>query len=358
MIRRTLALLLILVPTVTLAAPDRGVDVSSLASVESHGATFAAGPAEGDALTLLRHAGIDAVRLRLWHTPADANMRLPAMLRLAKRARALDMRLLLDLHYSDTWADPGHQTPPAAWQGLEPRVLADSTARWTHDVVAAFVAQGTPPAQVQIGNEVDHGMLWEIGRRGRDEASRTRFAFLFTRAADAARAACPTTRIMLHVSGSLSPRETIALCEDLAARHASFDALGVSYYPLWHGSLDRLRAWLTQVGARLTQPITIVETAYPWTLASFDDTHNVIGDARALLPDLPASPEGQVRFVQGVEAALAALPESQRGGIYWWEPAWIAVRGAGSPWENATLFDAKGEQLPAAMTLGHTRSSR
>ena len=65
-----------------------------------------------------------------------------------------------------------------------------------------------------------------------------------------------------------------------------------------------------------------------------------------------------MRFVQGVEAALAALPESQRGGIYWWEPAWIAVRGAGSPWENATLFDAKGEQLPAAMTLGHTRSSR
>mgnify|MGYP003345135562 CR=1 FL=1 len=105
---------------------------------------------------------------------------------------------------------------------------------------------------------------------------------MFTRAADAARAACPTTHILLHVSGSLSPRETIALCEDLTARHASFDALGVSYYPLWHGSLDRLRTWLTQVGARITQPITIVETAYPWTLASSDDTHNVIGDARAL----------------------------------------------------------------------------
>jgi arabinogalactan endo-1,4-beta-galactosidase len=358
MIRRTLALLLMLAPTVTLAAPERGVDVSSLASVESHGATFAAGAAEGDALTLLRHAGIDAVRLRLWHTPADANMRLPAMLRLAKRARALDMRLLLDLHYSDTWADPGHQTPPAAWQGLEPRVLADSTARWTRDVVAAFVAQGTPPAQVQIGNEVDHGMLWEIGRRGRDEASRARFAFLFARAADAARAACPTTRILLHVSGSLSPRETIALCEDLAARHASFDALGVSYYPLWHGSLDRLRTWLTQVGAahhpadhdrgdRLPMDAGMVRRYPQRPRRCARDAAGPAGESR-----------GQVRFVQGVEAALAALPEVQRGGIYWWEPAWVAVRGAGSPWENATLFDAKGERLPAAQTLGHTRSSR
>lgn len=355
---RGLALVLALPACTALAAPMRGVDVSSLPHVEAHGARFRDASGEADALTILRRAGCDVVRLRVWHTPSDPDASLEAMLALARRARDLDMRVLVDLHYSDTWADPAHQTPPAAWRGLPFATLADSTERWTQEVIAAFVAQGTAPLAVQIGNEVDHGLLWELGRVTADAASAERFATLIGRGATGARAACPRTRIMVHVTAGGDLARTRALLTGLSRHHVRIDALGVSYYPRWHGPLASLRTWLVRIASDVRVPITLVETAYPWTLGWSDDTHNVFGDARALLEDIPASPAGQVAYLAALDRTLAVLPVSQRGGLCWWEPAWIAVSGAGSSWENATLFDAEGVLLPAARTLGDPQSSR
>ena len=357
-VMRGAALLLLASACRVLAEPARGVDVSSLPHVEAHGARFRDPSGEADALTLLRRAGCDAVRLRVWHTPSEPDASLEAMLALARRAHALDMHVLVDLHYSDTWADPGHQTPPAAWRGLAFAALADSTERWTRDVIAAFVAQGTAPVAVQIGNEVDHGMLWELGRVTSDEASMDRFAALVGRGAAAVRTACPQAQVMVHVTAGRDAATTMAFLDGLSRRHVRYDALGVSYYPRWHGSLAALRPWLARVARRVRVPVTVVETAYPWTLGWSDDTHNVFGDAQALLADLPASPAGQVAYLEALRRTLDVLPESQRGGVYWWEPAWIAVPGAGSSWENATLFDADGVMLPAARTLGGDQSSR
>lgn len=353
-----LAIALALVARHAHAAPARGVDVSSLTRVESHGARFRDARGEDDALTLLARAGCDAVRLRIWHTPGDPEASLPAMLALAERAHALHMRVLVDLHASDTWADPSHQTPPAAWRDLAFPVLADSLERWTHDVVAAFVAQGTPPAMVQIGNEVDHGLLWEHGRLTRDAASMTRFATLVGRSARAVRTACPTAQVMVHVTAGLDADAALDLFAGLAQRRVRIDAIGVSYYPRWHGSLAGFQRWLASVARGTRAPITVVETAYPWTLGWFDDTHNVFGDDRATLADMPASPAGQVAFLHALAHTLERLPESRRGGVYWWEPAWIAVPGVGSSWENATLFDADGMLLPAARALGGAQPSR
>lgn len=355
---RSALLLAALAPGVANATPARGVDVSSLAAVESHGGRFRDASGEADALTLLHHAGCDAVRLRVWHTPSDPDASLEAMLALARRAHALDMRVLVDLHYSDTWADPAHQTPPAAWQRLAFAALADSTEHWTRDVIAAFVSQGTAPEAVQVGNEVDRGMLWEHGRLTADATSMDRFAVLVARGAAGVRAACPQARVMVHVTAGRDAATTCAFLDGLARRHVRVDALGVSYYPRWHGSLAHLRTWLAAIARHVRMPITVVETAYPWTLAWFDDTHNVFGDARALLTGTPASAAGQVAYLETLQHTLTVLPESQRGGLYWWEPAWIAVPGAGSPWENATLFDAEGVLQPAARTLGGDQPSR
>lgn len=352
------SLIAALAPGMSYADPVHGVDISSLAVVESHGARFRDASGEADALTLLHRAGCDAVRLRVWHTPSDAEASLDAMLALARRAYALDMRILVDLHYSDTWADPGHQTPPAAWRGLAFAVLADSTEQWTREVIAAFVAQGTPPAGVQVGNEVDHGILWEHGRLTSDATSMDRFAALVGRGAAGVRAACPQARVMVHLTAGHDAAATCAFLAGLARRQVRVDDLGVSYYPRWHGSLAHLRTWLATVARRGRLPITVVETAYPWTLAWSDDTHNVFGDARALLTGMPATPAGQTAYLEALHRTLAVLPNDRRGGVYWWEPAWIAVPGAGSPWENATLFDAEGVLQPAARTLGSPQSSR
>ncbi|MEM0963249.1 MAG: glycosyl hydrolase 53 family protein, partial [Bacteroidota bacterium] len=144
------------------AQPMRCADVSALDDVEAAGAVFV----DGDPLLALRDRGLDTVRLRLWHTPEGGRDGLDAMLALAARADALGLDLLLDLHYSDTWADPGHQEPPLAWTGLDAATLADSVRQYTRRVVEAFDRQGTPPAVVQIGNEITGGMLWPTGRVG------------------------------------------------------------------------------------------------------------------------------------------------------------------------------------------------
>lgn len=345
---------LLLVPS-SGAGFDHGADLSSLPKLEAGGARFRDARGEADALTLLHRAGVNAVRLRVWHTPADSLAALPAMLALARRARQLDMRLLLDLHFSDTWADPAHQALPAAWRGLAFEPLADSVERWSHETVATFVAQGTPPVLVQVGNEVDHGMLWELGRiHSGDRAAWDRFATLLSRAAAGVRAAGTPESIgvLVHVAAGGDSNACAWFFDQLRSRQVTFDAVGVSYYPLWHGSLAALRGNLASLSRRYGKPVFVVETAYPWTLRGFDGDHNVVGDERALLPGAPATPAGQARFVNGVRAALADLPGDHGAGVYWWEPAWIAAPGSGSPWENCALFDSSGTALPALRAFG------
>lgn len=337
------------------AAFDHGVDISSLPRVEAGGARFRDAQGAADALTLLQRAGVDAVRLRLWHTPADTLTDLRAMLVLARRAHALGMRIVLDLHYSDTWADPGHQAPPRAWRGLAFEALADSVEHWTRHTVGAFVAQGTVPARVQTGNEIDHGLLWDDGRLDeRDPRTWDRLALLLRRAGAGVRAAAPKQRIgvMLHLTTSATPAGTLAFIEQLAVRGVTFEAIGLSYYPLWHGGFRRLEATLALLGKRQRRPLYVIETGYPWTLQAFDRTHNVVGTSQALLRGMAADPGGQARFVTAVRTALARTPSGRGAGVYWWEPAWIAAPEAGSPWENCALFDSTGLALPALRALG------
>ena len=340
-----------------LAAPvraaDRGVDVSSLPRIEAGGARFHDAQGAADALTLLHRAGADAVRLRLWHTPADSTSALPAVLAMARRAHALGMRLLLDLYFSDTWADPAHQPMPAAWRALPFPALADSTERWARESVADLVAQGTPPALVQIGNEVDRGMLWEPGRlAGEDRGAWERFAALLLRAARGVRAGrggAPVS-VMVHVAAGGDSTACRWFFDHLTSSGLRFDAIGVSYYPLWHGGIPALRGTLAMLARRYQLPVYVVETAYPATLHA--SAPQIMGDARALLPGLAATRESQAIFVRAVRAALADVPDERGAGIYWWEPAWVSLPGARSPWENCALFDSTGASRPAARVLG------
>ena len=142
----------------------RGADVSSLPYVEAGGGRFRDGGVEAGALEILTDHGFTCVRLRLWHSPEGGTSGLDETLGLAERAKAAGFTLLLDIHYSDTWADPGRQTKPAAWGNLPFETLVDSVRMYTIGVLTAFRARGTPPDIIQVGNEISCGMLWDDGR--------------------------------------------------------------------------------------------------------------------------------------------------------------------------------------------------
>ncbi len=326
--------------------PVIGADLSSLPRVEAGGGVFRVRGDTVNAMVALRDAGLDAVRLRVWHSPAGGECGPAATVGMAKRAHALGLRVMLDLHYSDTWADPGKQTPPAAWRGLPPATLADSVRAWTRDVLANCVAAGAPPEWVQLGNEVDAGMLWDAGRLGAGGANADGFAALLRAAAEGAREGAPHVRRIVHFSRGGDAAASAAFFGRLVRLGVPFEIAGLSYYPWWHGSLADLERNLDALARSLGRDVMVVETAHPWTLRAFDSTHNPVGEPRQV-GAWPATPRGQATFARAVRGAVAGVPGGRGAGVFWWEPAWIAAPGYGSPWENCALFDSAGAALPA-----------
>jgi len=327
-------------------ALERGADLSFLPQVEAGGADFG-----GDLIEGLAARGLDAVRLRVWHSPPDGANGRAATLALADRVHRAGLEILLDLHYSDGWADPGHQTPPAAWAGLEVGALADSVRTWTCDLLEAFDTAGLPVASVQIGNEITNGMLWPVGRVGGrfDRAAQwENLAALLRAGIDGARAAAPATKIVLHVDRGGDPEGARWFFDNLGRFALDFDQIGLSFYPWWHGTLDDLDATLRLLSARTDREVVLVETAYPWTLKWFDETHNPVGLPSHALPGFPPTPAGQRDFTA---ALIERLEVAGVVGVYWWAPEWIATPGFGSAGENLTLFDPAGRPLPALETF-------
>jgi arabinogalactan endo-1,4-beta-galactosidase len=324
-----------------------GADVSSLLVTEAAGGEFfdADGAPISDLLIFLRDNGVTHVRLRLWHTPTEGINGLEQTLLMAQRIDALGMKLLLNIHYSDTWADPGHQTKPAAWQDLPFAELRAAVHDYTAEVLAAFNAQGTPPDMIQIGNEITVGMLWPDGYVTDDENWLALIALLRA-GVSAVRETSPDTRILIHIDrGSQTPVSQWFF--DHIIDRVDFDIIGLSYYPWWSGRMDALAANLTFVAERYGKPVMIAEVAYPWTLGWSDDTHNPVGLASQLEPGFPASAEGQADFLDAVADLTQALPEGLGAGFFTWEPAWIVTPQVGSPWENLTQFDFDGRALPS-----------
>ncbi|MEO5989755.1 MAG: glycosyl hydrolase 53 family protein [Candidatus Eisenbacteria bacterium] len=333
-----------------------GGDVSYLPQLEAAGATFRDSLGPADALTVLQRHGMDWVRVRLWHSPADGRSGLAEVTALALRAKAQGLRVLLDLHYSDTWADPTHQGKPAAWNTLSANVLQDSVRRYAREVIATLVARGARPDMVQIGNEITVGMLWDTGRvEGSFDtpAQWTRFTAMLSAAAVGVSEGSPTVKVpvMLHTDRGGDATGAQKFYDHMVEAGVPFDVIGVSYYPWWHGSLGQFEATLTLLANRYQRDVVVAETAYPWTLAALDGTTNTVGSPSQLLAGYPATPLGQAQFVERVTQIVRRLPQGRGRGVFYWAPDWISAPGLGSAAENLALFDAAGMALPAADAL-------
>ena len=344
------ALLSALLPAA--AQPRFGADLSTLPRAESAGAVFREAGVARDPLQLLRDNHVSLIRLRLWHTPAEPWQGLDSVIAFASRLSAQGFDLLLDLHYSDTWADPEHQLAPAAWSGLSFETLRDFVYAYTTAVLRRFDQAGARPALVQVGNEIDAGLLWPQGHleSWSDAAQWLRILQLLSAGLSAVRNAFPGQTpplTLLHLSRGGDDSFCRAYLDLLLLRGIVFDAVGLSYYPIWHGNIGGLEQNLHALAARYNRDVYVLETAYPFTLDAQDSTHNVWGDPGQLLPGYSATPQGQRDFLRDVTSAVASVPGARGKAVLYWEPCWISAPSFGSPWENAALFDFSGNALPA-----------
>ncbi len=279
-------------------------------------------------------------------TPPEGYCNLTDVLGLAQRAHQAGLKILIDFHYSDVWADPGTQTKPTAWESLSYPELVQVVNDYTYDVVHDLIAQGTPPAMVQIGNEIPAGMLWDDGRVWPEEYNTdeqwTKLAELIDSGIQGVQDAGSNAEIMIHIDKGGDNEGARWFFDRLLAHGVAFDIIGLSYYSTWHGSIETMQTNLVDLADRYGKPIIIAETAYPWTLEWADWTNNIIGEESQLLPGYPASVAGQTAFLQAVRQALNTVPNGLGRGFFYWEGTWIAIHDHdkdGSPWENQALFD-------------------
>jgi arabinogalactan endo-1,4-beta-galactosidase len=263
--------------------------------------------------------------------------------------KAAGASLLLDLHYSDTWADPGHQVTPGAWTGLDLEGLEHQIESYTVEVLGAFRQAGALPDMIQVGNEVDAGMLWPLGQLRYDAdslASWDRFTRLLKAGIRGVRAAlgpADSVRIMVHYSQGGNPDRTRWFLDHLDAAGVAYDLIGLSYYPWWHGPLAGLRANLVATAERYGRDIMVVEAGYPWRAGGWEG----MGSTPSAMA-WPVSPEGQAQFLRDVIAAVGAAPSGRGAGVLWWYPEAIEVPGL-FVWGGGSLswFDRGGGLLPA-----------
>jgi arabinogalactan endo-1,4-beta-galactosidase len=275
---------------------------------------------------------------------------------MAQRVKALGTGLLLDLHYSDTWADPGQQAKPAAWASLSFDELTMAVQDYTRDVITSLKNQGTLPDIVQIGNEITQGFLWDDGRVGGGfEGNWPRFAALLNAATagvgdglDAGQ----SVRIMLHIDRGGDNAACRWFFDNVVSHGVDFDIIGLSFYPWWHGTLDALERNLDDLAPRYGKELLVVETAYPWTLGWLDDTPNLVGLPSQLHAGFPASVGGQRRFLCHLTNIVHHVPQEKGVGLVYWAPDWISAPGSGSAWENLALFDFAGHRLDSMSAFG------
>ena len=355
----------------------KGADISTLAELEKQGAKFYNdGNQLQDPIAILKANGINTVRLRLWVDPYDGSGHgygggtndLATTLVLAKRAKAAGMHLLLDFHYSDFWTDPGKQFKPKAWEKLSFPQLETRIHDYTRDTIARFKAEGVLPEMVQIGNELNGGMLWPEGKSwGQNGGEFDRLAGLLKAAIGGLRENLSDpgqVKIMLHLAEGTKNDTFRWWFDEITRRQVPFDVIGLSMYTYWNGPISALKANMDDISQRYNKDVMVVEAAYAYTLENCDSAENSFQAKEEKDGGYPASVTGQADYLRDLMKAVLAVPGHRGKGVVYWEPTWIPAAGntwatpqgmkyihdewkQGNARENQALFDCRGKVLPS-----------
>ena len=336
-----------------------GGDISMLPKYEEAGVIYKdkAGNTVSDAIGFFKQEGMNAMRVRLFVDPSkDADKAvcqdLTYVKALGKRIKDAGLQLILDFHYSDTWADPGKQWTPDAWKSLSEEELQTKVYEYTKDCLTQLKEAGATPDMIQTGNEISYGMLWgtkasaDDGKTNRcftnsPATNWTRFINLLKQAGKACREACPNAKIILHSERTPKTDVLTDFFDRMKAAEVDYDIIGLSYYPAYHGDLNQLSAALKAVEDKsYNKKIMIVEVgySYAWALdnTTFDYTQTY-----------PYTEEGQKQFTTDLITMLNQ--HSEVNGLFWWWPEDNGEKEVTSKWWNASLYDHKTGKPYAAL---------
>ena len=361
-----------------------GADISSLPALEKSGVTFqneAGKPAE--LVPLLAQSGFNYVRVRIWNDPFDGqgrgygggNCNVDTAIDIGKRATANGMKLLVDFHYSDFWADPKKQQAPKAWAGMDIGAKARALHDFTYDALARMKEEGIDIGMVQIGNETDTMLC--------GENNWIRIAQLLNAGSAAVREIDPGILVAVHFS-----QPVLRYAQILNARKVDYDVYATSYYSYWHGTTENLTRVLSEIVATYDKQVVVAETAYLYTVENGDGHANSC-PADGITLRYATTVQGQANAMRELVAAVQAVGEKALG-VFYWEPAWlpVPVKGkesqsalwekfgsgwassyagsydpsdaglyfGGSSWDNQALFDFTGKPLPTLRIFEYIRT--
>jgi len=331
-----------------------GADLSYVNEIEDCGAYYQNNGKKAEPYKLFKEKGCNLVRIRLWHTPsASAYSGLADVKRSIKRAKDQGMQVLLDFHYSDTWADPEKQYTPKAWAGItDVKVLGDSIYNYTHTTLVKLAKENLLPEMVQVGNEINSEVQQPDGTH-KENIDWKRNSYLINKGIESviktSKELGKKMQVMLHIA---QPENALWWFKEAKQNGITdYDWIGLSYYPIWSKvKFDGLPAAINTLVSTYNKKVMIVETSYPYTMNNIDKANNVLTE-KALLEGYPATPQGQKDYM------ITLVKQTLKGGgsgVIYWEPAWVTsscktLWGEGSHWDNATFFDSANhnEALPA-----------
>lgn len=286
------------VTSTTSASFIKGADVSWLTQMEASGYRFYNSQGnQQDCMQLLKDKGMNAIRLRVWVNPADDWCNTADLVTKAKRVKNLGMKLMVDFHYSDSWADPGKQTKPNAWKTLDLTSLKTKVAEHTTSVLMALKAEGITPEWVQVGNETNDGMLWEDGRASTHMAN---FAGLILSGYNAVKAVSNNIKVIVHISNGYDNALFRWMFDGLKANGAKWDIIGMSLYPTTANYATLTTQCISNANDMITRygtPVMIVEVGME-----------------------AAQPAICKDFLSGLIIQTDAIANHQGLGVFYWEP--------------------------------------
>lgn len=331
-----------------------GVDLSYVNEMEDCGAIFKnLDNAVQDPYKIFYDAGAKIVRIRLWNNPEWTNYsNIEDVKKSISRAKMLGLKILLDFHYSDTWADAGKQIIPKEWEELinDRNALGQKVYSYTKSVLEVLIAENLKPDIVQIGNEINTMILQEENNHN-SEIDWDRNSFLINSGISAVRDLEKGIEVMLHIA---QPENASWWFNEASTNGITdFDWIGLSYYPKWSTvNIDDIDLEVKSLIEKYNKRLMVVETAYPFTLESKDNASNILGED-SLISNFPASVDGQHNYLKYLKSKLIS---GGAEGLIYWEPAWVSTRcktlwGTGSHWENSTLFNFENKANKGVLFL-------
>jgi len=318
-----------------------GMDISSVIALENSGVKYYGFDGEErDLFEILAENGVNYIRVRVWNNPYDdegnsfggGNCDINTAEEIGRRATACGMKLLVNFHYSDFWADPGKQMVPREWEGMEIEQKTEAVYEYTKACLEQLRAAGVDVGMVQIGNETNALMC--------GEKRWFNIQYLMQAGAKATREVYPEALVALHFANPENEGRYAEYAKKLDYYNVDYDVFASSYYPYWHGTLDNLAAVLSDVAETYGKKVMVMETSYAYTAGDSDFSGNTIGEGSAVTKNYPYSVQGQANSVRDVVDTIVNRTTNGIGVVYW-EGAWISV-GTNSWEENHEIWEKYG----------------